>query len=203
MPSSSAAGAELDVAEAVDDVQRDLAVGHGRRERPALARGDDRIVAAVHQDELERQLRQIAPREVERLEISADPRRQSVDQRRHPLRVGVVEQRHHRAALGTEARPQIGDVGREIRRACAPRSRRAPPVGGIGQPRGVGPHEHPLAVGVGRAMAPRRLGPLAVVAGGEEGHHGRDVVVAADRGQIADEAALAGASAASSAGPAA
>ena len=123
------------MAEAVDDEQRGLALGHGGGQRPALARRDDRIVAAMHQDELERQLRQVAPRQVESFEIGPDARRQSVDQRWHPVRIGVVQQRHHGATFRTEAGPQVSDVGRRIGELARRDRGQRLAVGGVGQTR--------------------------------------------------------------------
>jgi hypothetical protein len=54
------------------------------------------------------------------------------------------------------------------------------PVGWIVETIRIGQHEDPLAIGVGLAMVPRPIRGVAVVAGGDEGDHGRTAVVAAD-----------------------
>ena len=104
------------------------------------------------------ELRQIPPRQIERREVAA-PARQRAEQRRHPLGIAVVEQRHHGATLGTERHPQILDVGVQFGElAIRDRAERAA-VAGIGEARRVGRDKDPLAVGVRRALRQAASGP--------------------------------------------
>jgi hypothetical protein len=165
----------------VDQVERCLVRRRCGGERLALGRRDDRIIAAVHQDQAERHLREILPLEVERPKVGADRGGQVGDERGHPGGVGIVQQRHDRAAFGAEARAQIGNVCAQVRELARRDLAECRPIRRIGKARRVGAHEHPLAVGVGRAMAPRLVRALAEIAGREKGEDGLDVVVPANQ----------------------
>ena len=131
-----------------------------------------------HEADLQRP--QVPPLEVQRRHVRGDAGRQPGEQAGHPLRVPVGEQGMDGGAGGPEAARQVRDIGPEIVELALRHGRQQRPVGGVAHPVRVAAHEHPFAVGVGGSAAPRRGAGLAVIAGGEKGEHGLDVVIAAD-----------------------
>ena len=167
--------------QAVDQEQRG-ALGRRRRgQRHALRVGDDGVVAPVHQDEPGPEPREVAALEVEARHVAPHADGQAGDERRHQIGLAVGEQGVHRPSLGPQRGHQVVDVGLEVAHLARRHRLEQGAVARVLEARRVALDEHPLAVGVGGAVAPRIARALAVIAGGEEGHHGVDVVVAADR----------------------
>ena len=172
--------------ETVDQRQVRLAGPQRGGQGFALGIGNDRVVAAVDEDEAGFEGLEVARGEVERRDVGPDIRWQRVDQRPRPLRLAVVEEAHHRAAFGAEIGLEILDRGVEIGELAPGHGRERDTVKATLDPLDIGQHEDPFAVFVGPRRAPLFVRAATKISGREERHHAAQVVVAADRNHEVD-----------------
>ena len=123
---------------------------------------------------------QLATGEVEILDVAADRLGQGRDQLGHALGVGVAHQRDHGAAAAAQPGLEAAHVGVGVGELGARDLGQKSAVPRLGDPRGAGEDEHPSGDRRRVAVAPGLRRGRPVVAGGEVGDRGDDVVVAAD-----------------------
>ena len=172
--------------QAVDHIQLRPSRRRGGGECPALGVRDDRIIAAVDDNQRRGEPVEPAPLGIERGHLPLHGPRQGADQSRHALGVPVGDQRVHRLPFRTEPGGEHADIGAGRPQLARRHLDEQVAVGGVAQVRRVAPQRHPLAVGVGLAMPPRSVGPVAEIPGGQIGEHGNAVVVTADGKHEAD-----------------
>jgi hypothetical protein len=126
------------------------------------------------------QVSQLATGEVEILDVTAHRLGQGGDQLAHALGIGVAHERDHGAAAAAQPSLEVTHIGVEVGEPGLRNLAQESAIPRLGDPRGAREDEHPFGDRLRVTGAPGLARPGPVVAGGEVGDRGDDVVVAAN-----------------------